>query len=82
LTKNGEPETREFLERVVELLIEFAEKSYDAVLPVLDFHHPEQLLEILDLSLPEQPRSLQQLIDDCKDTLKYQVKTGKSIQLH
>lgn len=35
--------------------------------------------KLLDLRIPEQGLSLQQLINDCATTLKYQVKTGKLI---
>ena len=32
---------------------------------------------MIDLSIPEEPLPLDQLIVDCRDTLKHQVKTGK-----
>ena len=38
---------------------------------------PEQLRSVIDLSIPEEPLPLDQLIIDCRDTLKHQVKTGK-----
>lgn len=37
--------------------------------------------KLLDLELPEQGVSLQQLVEDCASTLKYQVKTGESFFL-
>lgn len=46
---------------------------------VLDFHHPHQLkdgLEGFSLELREQPENLEQLLVDCRDTLKYGVSTG------
>uniref|UniRef100_A0A8C2L250 Zgc:163121 n=1 Tax=Cyprinus carpio TaxID=7962 RepID=A0A8C2L250_CYPCA len=46
---------------------------------VLDFHYPHQLKEGLEgfsLELPDQPDNLEQLLVDCRDTLKYGVKTG------
>ncbi|CAF94975.1 unnamed protein product, partial [Tetraodon nigroviridis] len=46
---------------------------------VLDFHHPHQLkagLEGLNMELPDQPETLEQLLVDCRDTLKYGVRTG------
>lgn len=48
---------------------------------VLDFHHPHQLrdgLEGFSLDLPDRPETLEQILVDCRDTLKYGVKTGAS----
>ena len=44
---------------------------------ILDFHNPDQLKEVIDFGIPEEPLNLDQLLVDCKDTLKYQVKTGQ-----
>lgn len=68
--------TREFLLRVVDILIDFLRKSNDRSTKVLDFHHVNQLREVLDLRIPEEPQNLDQLLVDCKDALKYQVKTA------
>lgn len=38
---------------------------------------PEDMQKVLDLHLPEDPLPLKQLLEDCKITLKNQVKTGK-----
>jgi Pyridoxal-dependent decarboxylase conserved domain len=46
---------------------------------VLDFHHPEEMKQLIDLSVPDDAVPLQQLIHDCATTLKYQVKTGEYI---
>uniref|UniRef100_A0A8C5GGR0 Glutamate decarboxylase 1-like n=1 Tax=Gouania willdenowi TaxID=441366 RepID=A0A8C5GGR0_GOUWI len=46
---------------------------------VLDFHHPHQLkdgLEGFSLDLPEHAETLEQILVDCRDTLKYGVSTG------
>ena len=42
---------------------------------------PEQLKEVIDFGIPEEPLNLDQLLVDCKDTLKYQVKTGEDVTL-
>lgn len=76
LAGDSEPETREFLNRMTEILMDFLHKTFDRSSKILDFHHPEQLLEILDLTLPNQPKNIDQLLADCRDTLTYQVKTG------
>lgn len=78
LAGDSEPETREFLNRMTEILMDFLHKTFDRSSKILDFHHPEQLLEIIDLTLPNQPKNIDQLLADCRDTLTYQVKTGSA----
>lgn len=58
------------------MILEFVDKTNNRNEKVLDFHHPAQLLEAMDFSIPEEPQNLDQLLTDCKDTLKYQVRTG------
>ncbi|XP_061697844.1 glutamate decarboxylase 1 isoform X3 [Syngnathoides biaculeatus] len=77
--KNGEEPTMQFLLEVVEILISYIRKTFDRSTKVLDFHHPHQLLEGMEgfnLELSEQPESLEQILVDCRDTLKYGVRTG------
>lgn len=69
--------TRDFLQKLVDLLLDFIKSTNDRNEKILDFHHPEEMIKLLDLRVPEQGLSLQQLIHDCATTLKYQVKTGK-----
>lgn len=38
---------------------------------------PDDMQKILDLELHDDPLPLKQLLEDCKTTLKYQVKTGE-----
>ena len=47
-----------------------------------DMFQPEQLKEVIDFGIPEEPLNLDQLLVDCKDTLKYQVKTGRKVQYY
>uniref|UniRef100_A0A673MM83 Zgc:163121 n=1 Tax=Sinocyclocheilus rhinocerous TaxID=307959 RepID=A0A673MM83_9TELE len=57
----------------------YISKSLKRSSKVLDFHYPHQLKEGLEgfsLELPDQPDNLEQLLVDCRDTLKYGVKTG------
>merc|ERR1711970_716313 len=68
--------TREFLKRVVEILLDHITIQNDRGTKIVDFHSPEQLKEVIDFAIPEEPLNLDQLLVDCKDTLKYQVKTG------
>ena len=69
--------TREFLHRVVDILLDYVTKENDRTTKILDFHHPEQMKQSIDLEIPEKALNLDQLLVDCKDTMKYGVKTGK-----
>lgn len=73
------PETREFLLKVIDVLLDFVKATNDRNEKVLEFHHPEDMKRLLDLEVPDKAVNLQQLIEDCATTLKYQVKTGKFI---
>uniref|UniRef100_A0A671YTG9 Glutamate decarboxylase 1 n=1 Tax=Sparus aurata TaxID=8175 RepID=A0A671YTG9_SPAAU len=69
----------QFLLEVVEILTNYVRKTFDRSTKVLDFHHPHQLLEGMEgfnLELSDQPESLEQILVDCRDTLKYGVRTG------
>ena len=68
--------TKEFLQKILEILWTFINESNNRDSKVLDFHHPENLVEYMDFSLPKFPRNLKDILNDCKETLKYQVKTG------
>ena len=69
--------TREFLHRVIDILMDYISKTNDRSTKILDFHHPEQMKQSIDLEIPDKPLNLDQLLVDCKDTMKYGVKTGK-----
>ncbi len=73
----ADPKTREFLLRVVHVLLDFITKSNDRDEKVVDFYHPIELKKVLDLKLSEQPEPLGKLLEDCRQALKYQVKTGR-----
>ncbi|XP_072417078.1 glutamate decarboxylase 1 [Chiloscyllium punctatum] len=76
---NGEEQTMRFLMEVFEILLNYIRKTFDRTSKVLDFHHPHQFLKGMEgftLELPDQPESLEQILVDCRDTLKYGVKTG------
>lgn len=69
-------ETREFLQKIMELLIDYVNVQNDRKEKILDFHHPEDMKKLLSLDVPDDAVTLQQLVKDCALTLKYQVKTG------
>jgi len=75
-SQETDAKTREFLKRVVEILLDHITIQNDRSTKIVDFHTPEQLKEVIDFTIPEDPINLDQLLVDCKDTLKYQVKTG------
>ncbi|XP_060729533.1 glutamate decarboxylase 1 isoform X3 [Tachysurus vachellii] len=78
-TENGEELTKHFLKELLNILLVYISKSTNRSSKVLDFHHPHQLKEGLEgfsLELPEQPDNLEQLLVDCRNTLKYGVKTA------
>ncbi|XP_026142099.1 glutamate decarboxylase 1 [Carassius auratus] len=77
--EDGEEATKHFLQELVNILLDYINKSLKRSSKVLDFHYPHQLKEGLEgfsLELPDQPDNLEQLLVDCRDTLKYGVKTG------
>ncbi|KAK0092145.1 hypothetical protein PV326_002101, partial [Microctonus aethiopoides] len=71
----GYPATKEFLMKVVDILLDYIKAENDRGTKVLEFHHPNDLMQLLDLELPDNGLTLQQLLLDCSTTLKYQVKT-------
>ena len=62
---------------MIDILLDYITKTNDRSTKILDFHHPEQMKQSIDLEIPEKPLNLDQLLVDCKDTMKYGVKTGK-----
>ncbi|XP_046398410.1 glutamate decarboxylase [Ischnura elegans] len=93
LEERGYEQTKAFLLKVVDLLLEYLKETFDRGDGVgaeddeahgknprrgkiLEFLHPEQMQAALDLELRDEPRNLQQLVDDCAVTLKHSVKTG------
>jgi len=77
--ENGYLPTREFLLKVIEICLEFIKESNDRSTKVLDFHQPNELKKLFDFEIPDGPLNIEQIINDCKEALRYQVKTGKSL---
>ncbi|KAL1419767.1 hypothetical protein MTO96_004681 [Rhipicephalus appendiculatus] len=59
--------TREFLQRVFDILWAYVDKQQDRSSKILDFHMPEELMQILDLGLPDEPQPLQRVLGDCAE---------------
>ena len=74
---SAQVETREFLQKVIDILLDYVNACNNRDEKILEFHHPEDMKKLLDLDINESGAPLQQLIVDCATTLKYQVKTGK-----
>ncbi|EEB10349.1 glutamate decarboxylase, putative [Pediculus humanus corporis] len=68
--------TKEFLQKLFEILFIFIKETNDRDMKVLNFKHPEEMFKNLDLEIPNNGKSLQTLLDDCHTTLKNQVRTG------
>ncbi|XP_070497336.1 glutamate decarboxylase isoform X2 [Chironomus tepperi] len=75
-SETAQLETREFLQKVTDILLDYVNATNNRDEKILEFHHPEDMKKLLDLDIHENPVPLQQLIFDCATTLKYQVKTG------
>jgi glutamate decarboxylase len=82
INSDAQAETREFLQKIVDILIDYVELSFNPDTPVLDFHRPDCLKQVMDVDITEEGQPLGQLITDCAKTLKYQVKTGHPRFLH
>ena len=82
-SSGGEEATRGFFQELMNILLAYMQ-SQQRTSKVVDFHQPHQLREGLEgfcLELPDQPDNLEQLLVDCRDTLKYGVKTGRTSKI-
>ena len=75
----GYQKTSDFMLQVFSVLMEYVKKNNDRGTKILDFHHPDTLKEMMGhcLDIQEDPQNLEQILSDCKETLKYCVKTGE-----
>lgn len=74
--KDSQKETREFLQKIVDILMDYVELTFNREEPVLDFHQPECLREKFHMEIEATGAPLKQLITDCATALKFQVKSG------
>ncbi|KAI1242645.1 hypothetical protein IHE44_0000182 [Lamprotornis superbus] len=75
-TCNGEITTMSFLQDVVDILLQYVVKSFDRSTKVIDFHYPNELLQEYNWELADQPQTLEEILLNCRTTLKYAIKTG------
>ncbi|GFO11402.1 glutamate decarboxylase 1 [Plakobranchus ocellatus] len=75
---HGKDMSSHFLSCLTELLTTYVQSEGDRSTKVLDFHHPHQLAEMMShcLEIHPEARDMEQLLSDCRETLKYCVKTG------
>ncbi|KRZ41212.1 Glutamate decarboxylase 1 [Trichinella pseudospiralis] len=76
LNRSGWLTTEMFIKSVVDLLLQFIQETNNPNTKVINFHHPTELIAKLDLRIPINPTNLQKVLEDCKEVLKYQVRTG------
>lgn len=83
LPKGSSDITREFMGTLVTLLLNYVEMENDRTTRVLEFRHPKQLEQIIDIDIPdeENPSNLYQLLLDCQQALQYQVRSGTVVKL-
>lgn len=77
---DGLPATREFLLKIIDILLDYVKKVNDRNEKVLNFRHPSEMMVLLKLELPDKGLTLQKLIEDCEMTMKHHVKTGKETE--
>ncbi|KAI6216733.1 Glutamate decarboxylase 1 [Aphelenchoides fujianensis] len=69
-------ETVAFLQEVVNVLLDYIKELNDRSSKILEFHHPDEVKKLIDLSIPEKPLPLDSLLKSCQEVLKLGVKTG------
>ncbi|KAI1289556.1 Glutamate decarboxylase [Halotydeus destructor] len=69
-------ETKDFLTGVFNILMDFVKKSNDRSEKIVDFRQPNELWQEYDFAIPDEPQSVDQLLVDCYEALRHQVKTG------
>lgn len=65
-----------FLQEVVDILLAYIVESFDRDTKVIDFHYPNELLQMNNWELQHEPANLDDILISCRATLKYAIKTG------
>ena len=74
---NAKPDEFQFLERIHELLMEDGVREHTNInSKVLEFQHPEELKTKLNYDISMNGESDDELLNLCKKTIKYSIKTG------
>lgn len=64
---------------VVALSKEYLIKYEKRESKVIEFHTPDEISRLVDLSLPEEGLSDEDIIEQCKSVLRYSVHTGEPL---
>jgi len=69
-----------FMLELMTMLVDYMCTANDRDSKVVDFKQPHELRQLMDqcLQIHSEPRSLAQILSDCRQTLKYCVRTGQS----
>lgn len=70
------PHEEQFMSRIFSLIQEILRDTRDVNSKVLNFKHPDELQKLLDLQLKEEGESDDRILDLCRTTARYSVKTG------
>lgn len=76
---DGDSKTMTFLQEVVDILLAYIVESFDRETKVIDFHYPNELLQMNNWELQGEPATLDDILISCRATLKYAIKTGRSV---
>lgn len=69
--------TKAFLQKVIDVCMQFIVESNDRSEPIVRFNDPEELKHKFDFEIGCEPRNLELIVNDCASALYYQVRTGK-----
>uniref|UniRef100_A0A3Q4GTP3 Glutamate decarboxylase 2 n=1 Tax=Neolamprologus brichardi TaxID=32507 RepID=A0A3Q4GTP3_NEOBR len=72
---DGDTKTMTFLQEVVDILLAYIVESFDRETKVIDFHYPNELLQMNNWELQDEPATLDDILISCRATLKYAIKT-------
>ncbi|MEQ2282644.1 Glutamate decarboxylase 2, partial [Ameca splendens] len=73
---DGDTKTMTFLQEVVDILLAYIVESFDRETKVIDFHYPNELLQLNNWELQDEPATLDDILISCRATLKYAIKTA------
>uniref|UniRef100_A0A8C4HWV5 Glutamate decarboxylase 2 n=1 Tax=Dicentrarchus labrax TaxID=13489 RepID=A0A8C4HWV5_DICLA len=73
---DGDTKTMTFLQEVVDILMAYIVESFDRETKVIDFHYPNELLQMNNWELQDEPATLDDILISCRATLKYAIKTA------
>uniref|UniRef100_A0A672GBC9 Glutamate decarboxylase 2 n=1 Tax=Salarias fasciatus TaxID=181472 RepID=A0A672GBC9_SALFA len=73
---DGDTKTMTFLQEVVDILLAYIVESFDRETKVIDFHYPNELLQMNNWELQHDPATLDDILISCRATLKYAIKTA------